>query len=68
MPPFTSMTAAPGLASRLALEVPDWCTATLVVRDERGELVGYGTVERTHVGAEVSVTAGVPFSPLPAHA
>jgi hypothetical protein len=66
--PLSTMTAAPGLASRLASEIPAWCTATIVVRDERGELVGYGTVERTHAGAAVSVTAGVPFSPLPAHA
>jgi hypothetical protein len=41
----------------LGSEFPQWGTATIVVRDYRGELIGHGTVTRTEHGLTLVLTS-----------
>ena len=45
------------LADALGKECPDWTTATFVVHDARGKIVGYGAVEKTGDGCALRASA-----------
>lgn len=45
------------LGKVLTEKCPKWATGTLLLRDEKGNLVGYGFVRRTEEGADVQVSA-----------
>lgn len=43
------------LQQLLLARCPEFATATIVVKDAAGEIVGYGSIERGRVGAEVTI-------------
>jgi hypothetical protein len=45
------------LPQLLATECPEFATATMLLRDRAGRVVGYGEVWRTETGVEVRVSS-----------
>lgn len=48
---------AEDIASEIDAALPKWATATVVIRDAAGDLIGHGLLARTPGGVELTVTA-----------
>ena len=60
--------------AKMAAECPAWATATVLLRDERGVIAGYGWIERGGAvvvraeGAKLLGGTEFPYPPEPIHA